>query len=94
MDTGKVNVHFINYLFNSPIGRIQIDMISRKVLGQANVNAQELQDFIFPIPDLKTQNEIVNEVFKIKEVANSLKTKADLNRKEALKEFELAIFKN
>ena len=90
-DTEKINVHFINYLFNSPIGRIQIDMISRQVLGQANVNAQELQNFIFPIPDLKTQEKIVNEVFKIKDAANSLNNKAELNRKEAIKEFEQAI---
>lgn len=92
-DTEKINVHLINYLFNSPIGRTQIDMISRQVLGQANVNAQELQDFIFPIPDLKTQNKIVNKVSKIKEAANSLKEKAELNRKEAIKEFEQVVFK-
>ena len=94
LDTEKVNVYFLNYLFNSPIGRVQIDMISRQVLGQANVNAQELQDFIFPIPDLKTQNRIVNDVSKIKDAAKSLKEKAELNRKEAIKEFEQAIFKN
>lgn len=94
MDTEKVNVHFINFLFNSPIGRIQIDMISRQVLGQANVNAQELQDFIFPIPNLEIQNQIVKDVFKIKELANSLKQKAELNRKEAIMEFEQAIFKS
>ncbi|MCK4796119.1 MAG: restriction endonuclease subunit S [Spirochaetes bacterium] len=93
LDTEKVNVHFINYLFNSPIGRMQIDMISRQVLGQANVNAQELQDFIFPIPDLKTQNKIVQEIFKVKKAVNSLNEKAELNRKEAIKEFEQAIFK-
>jgi type I restriction enzyme, S subunit len=93
LDTEKVNVHYINYLFNSPIGRVQIDMISRQVLGQANVNAQELQDFIFPIPDLDTQNLIVNDVLKIKDEANALKIKAELNRKEAIKEFEQSIFK-
>lgn len=92
-DTKKVNVHFINYLFNSPIGRVQIDMISRQVLGQANVNAQELQDFIFPIPDLNTQNNIVKDVLKIKEEVNSLKLKADLNRKEAIIEFQQGLFK-
>jgi len=93
VDPEKVNVHFINYLFNSPIGRAQIDAISRQVLGQANVNAQELQDFIFPIPDLETQNAIVQEIFKMKEDANSLIEKAELNRKEAIKDFEQAIFK-
>jgi len=94
MDIEKVNVHFINFLFNSPIGRIQIDMISRQVLGQANVNAKELLDFIFPIPNLEIQNKIVKDVFKIKELANSLKQKAELNRKEAIREFEQAIFKS
>ncbi|MEI6435970.1 MAG: restriction endonuclease subunit S [Bacteroidota bacterium] len=94
LDTEKVNAHFINYLFNSPIGRIQIDMISRQVLVQANVNAQELQDFIFPIPDIIIQNKIINEVLKIKESANVLKTKAEINRREAITEFEQAIFNN
>src|ERR1035437_3593421 len=93
-DTEKVNVHFINYLFNSPVGRVQIDIISRQVLGQANVNAQELQDFIFPIPDLPTQNKIVNIISKIKISVNALKNKAELTRIEALNEFERAIFKN
>lgn len=93
LDSEKANVNYINFLFNSPIGRVQIDMISRQVLGQANVNAQELQDFIFPLPDLKTQNQIVADVMSIKEEANALKIRAELNRKEAIKEFEQAIFK-
>lgn len=94
LDTKKINVDYINYLFNSPIGRIQIDIISRKVLGQANINAQELQDFIFPIPDLDTQNAIVKQVSEIKDAANSLREKAELNRKQAIKEFEQVLFKN
>ena len=92
LDTEKVNVQFINYLFNSPLGRVQIDMISRQVLGQANVNAQELQNLIFPIPDLKMQNEIVNNITTIKNVVNSLKEQAENNSKKAIKEFEQAIF--
>ncbi len=94
LDKSKVNTHYINYLFNSPIGRAQIDMISRQVLGQANVNAQELQDFIFPIPDLKSQEKIVMAISKIKNEANDLKQKAENNRKEAIEELEKAIFKN
>ena len=93
-DLNKVNIHYMNYLFNSPIGRIQIDMVSRQVLGQANVNAQELQDFIFPIPDLPTQNKIVNEIFALRKKANKLKEEAEKNRYEALKEFENNIFLN
>lgn len=94
LDTNKVNPHYINCLLNSPIGRVQIDLVSRQVLGQANVNAQELQDFIFPIPDdITIQDGIVQEISGIKKEANALRNKADYNRKKAIKEFEQAIFK-
>lgn len=94
LDITKANVYFINYLFNSSIGRTQIDMISRQVLGQANVNAQELQEFIFPLPDIKTQEKIVATISEIKNEANVLKQRANLNRQEAIKELEQEIFKN
>lgn len=93
LDPKKVNVHFINYLFNSPIGRTQIDMISRQVLGQANVNAQELKQFIFPVPPLAVQNKIIDKILSLKEEARKLKQLAEQNRSEATKEFEEAIFK-
>ena len=69
-------------------------MISRQVLGQANVNAQELQEFIFPLPDIKTQEKIVLKISEIKNEANALKQKAILNRQEAIRELEQDIFKN
>lgn len=94
LDTTKANVYFINFLFNSSVGRTQIDMISRQVLGQANVNAQELQEFIFPLPDIKTQESIVLKISEIKNEANALKQKASLNRQEAIRELEQDIFKN
>ncbi|MCW3162464.1 restriction endonuclease subunit S [Chryseobacterium oryctis] len=94
LNTEIVNVHYINYLFNSLIGRSQIDSISRQVLGQANVNAQELQDFVFPIPNLEIQEDIVSEINKIKLKAESLKQAAEINRINAINEFEEAIFKN
>ncbi len=94
LDSTKANVYFINFLFNSSIGRTQIDMISRQVLGQANVNAQELQEFIFPLPDIKTQEKIVLKISEIKNEANALKQKAILNRQEAIRELEQDIFKN
>lgn len=94
LNTNKVNPHYINYLLNSHIGRVQIDMVSRQVLGQANINAQELQDFIFPIPDdITIQDSIVREISNIKKEANELRYKAECNYKEAINEFEQAIFK-
>jgi type I restriction enzyme, S subunit len=93
-DLRKVNVNFVNYLFNSPIGRVQIDLISRQGLGQANVNAQELQDFIFPIPDLKIQNKIAKKIKNMKLEVNQLKVKGETNKNEAISEFEKLVFKN
>jgi type I restriction enzyme S subunit len=68
----KLDVDYINFLFNSPIGRVQIDLISRQVLGQANVNAQELREFVFPIPDIETQKKIANVALLMKKKQNSL----------------------
>jgi type I restriction enzyme, S subunit len=92
LDTSKVNIEYINYLFNSPILQFQKDMISRKILGQANINAQEMQDFLFPIPPLPIQDEIVSEIKKMKDKVKTLKRDAEVNRKLAIQEFETKIF--
>ncbi len=92
-DPQKVNVDYINYLFNSSIGRTQIDMISRQVLGQANVNSQELQDFIFPIPNLKTQDRISSVIANIKNNSKKLKYMGEIQKLEAISEIEKIIFK-
>ena len=92
LEPSKVDVHYINYLFNSQIGRTQIDMISRQILGQANINSQELQDFVFPIPPKNIQTEIASKIRKMKEEIASLKKEAEEIRKEAKEEFEKKIF--
>ena len=38
VDSNKVDVNYINYLFATKIIRSQIDLLSRQVLGQANIN--------------------------------------------------------
>jgi len=91
-DLSKVNNYYINYLFNSSIGRFQIDMISRKILGQANINSTELQDFIFPIPPISKQKEIASKISSIKTEIKFLRQEAKENRKRAITEFENQIF--
>lgn len=91
-DTSKVNVYYMNYLFNSSIGRTQIDMTSRQILGQANINSQELQEFIFPIPPLLIQNKIVDNINTIKyKIKNNINLSLKL-RSEAASDFEKEIF--
>ncbi len=88
----KADIHFINYLFNSTILGYQKNLVSRQITGQANINAQEMQDFLFPLPPLKTQIIIANHISILKEQIKNLKTKAEQTRKDAIKEFEQEIF--
>ncbi|NJO90648.1 MAG: hypothetical protein HC831_18075 [Chloroflexia bacterium] len=41
----KADNRYINFLFNSSILQYQKDLVSRQITGQANINAQEMQDF-------------------------------------------------
>lgn len=88
----KANLYFINYLFNSLVVRKQIDLISRQVLGQANVNLTELKDFLIPLPPLKIQDKIVKHINSEKDKIKLLKSEAEDLRKQAKTEFETALF--
>ncbi len=90
--TENINPKYMNYLFNSKIGRLQIDMTSRQILGQANINSQELKEFIFPIPELEIQNEIVWILDEFNTRKEYLLSQSINNRKEALETFENALF--
>lgn len=86
------NVDFINLLFNSSILQYQKDMVSRKILGQANINSKEMQDFLFPVPPLDIQNNIV---LKVKDFKDKIKQKllhSETQRQQAITEIESKIF--
>ena len=55
---------FVAYAINSPIGRLQIDALSRQIIGQANVNADELRSLQIPLPPLAIQSEITRTIEK------------------------------
>lgn len=93
LDEHRVNTKFINFLFNSSIGRKQIDITSRQILGQANINSKELREFLFPIPPMEIQNKIVENIEEMRNTINKLLTSAEKNRSDAIKEFEEAIYK-
>lgn len=88
----KANVDYINLLFNSSLLQYQKDMVSRKILGQANINSKELQDFLFPLPSLGIQEEIVNTIKNIKNKIKQLRILSESNRRLAFIEFESKIF--
>jgi type I restriction enzyme S subunit len=53
---------FIAYAINSSIGRLQIDALSRQIIGQANVNTDEIRSLLIPLPPLSIQREIVRRI--------------------------------
>lgn len=53
---------FVAYCINSVIGRQQIDALSRQIIGQANINSQELRSLRLPLPTVDAQKEIMAHI--------------------------------
>ncbi len=86
------DVRYINFLMNSIIGRVQINTISRQVLGQANINSRELQDFTFPFPPLEIQNKIADQIDAWKKEIKTKKEQAEAIKQQAKEVFEKSLF--
>jgi len=61
-DKAKANPDFLSFVINSPIGRRQINALSRQIIGQANINSQELRSLQIPLPPLEIQHKIMDWV--------------------------------
>lgn len=90
----ETNPHYVNFVLNSRIGRLQIDLMSRQILGQANINSEELREILLPIPSLQIQNKIVGELNKLVNAQEELLQNAEQNKSLAMKKFEQSIFIN
>lgn len=94
LDTKKANCYFFNYVFNSPIVRNQINAISRQIIGQANINTEEVGDLKIPLPPLKTQKVIVAKIEKMRAEVQKLRSlSADISY-TAQEQLQSAIVKN
>jgi type I restriction enzyme, S subunit len=91
-DTNRVNPKYVNYLFATSIIRDQIDLISRHILGQANVNTDELKSFVIPLPPFSKQTEIANHIDELKDQKRSLQSQAKTLQEKAKSDFEDVIF--
>lgn len=50
---------YVTAYLASPVGRIQIDAVSRQIAGMTNINAEEIRDLLIPIPKQETQQRVV-----------------------------------
>ncbi|MBU0531051.1 MAG: hypothetical protein ABIG32_03680 [Candidatus Uhrbacteria bacterium] len=79
-DTDLVLPQFLNIFLNSKYGQKQIDRYKRRAVNQANVNAQELQEFFIPILAIDFQQvvaSLVDESWRQLERSISLYTQAE-----------------
>jgi type I restriction enzyme, S subunit len=58
----KADADFLAYVINCPIGRQQINALSRQIIGQANINSVELRGLQIPLPPLPVQKQIMERV--------------------------------
>lgn len=82
---------FIAYCINSIIGRQQIDVLSRQIIGQANINSQELRSLYFLLPPLDIQKEIMKHVEDNRQTIASKQYEADFLKQETQKKIEKLI---
>jgi type I restriction enzyme S subunit len=68
-DKTEVDPSYATYVLNSPIGRSQIDVLSRQIIGQANINAEELRSLLLPLPPTNLQRTLMKQITLIERSA-------------------------
>ncbi len=82
---------FIAYCINSFIGRKQINALSRQIIGQANINSQELRSLLLPLPPLDIQQKIMEHIEINRQVISSQKQEITMLKQETQKKIEKLI---
>ncbi len=90
-DTSRADPDFVAYALNCPIGRQQIDALSRQIIGQANVNSEELRSLQFPMPSASVQRQIVERIAARRAEIAKLKTEAKAAMEAAKADVEAMI---
>ncbi len=83
--------YFQIYLNN--FQKMILELSSKVGVTVESINTDEFLEIPIVLPSLQVQTEITMEVTKFNTIINSLKKQAELNRKEAINQFERAIFK-
>lgn len=76
VNSQKANPYFIAFAINSPIGRQQINALSRQIIGQANINSQEIRSLKLPLPDIEIQHKLARDINDIRQKSTGLKIDA------------------
>jgi type I restriction enzyme S subunit len=60
-DQMRVESEFVSWFLNSPLGRQQVDAVSRQIM-QNNINSEELRGLQIPLPPLAVQQKIIRRL--------------------------------
>ncbi|MCR9217611.1 MAG: restriction endonuclease subunit S [bacterium] len=86
-NTSTMDPRFASHFLNCPLGRQQVDALSRHIM-QNNINSEELRSIEIPIPPIHAQREIVQKIVKGRTNADELRAKAREREKDANAELE------
>jgi len=77
LDQSKAIPEFVSTFLNTKPGRIQIDRVSRQIIGMSNVNAEELQDLLIPLPSIEVQRSLVAGIESARQIRKQKLAQAD-----------------
>lgn len=59
VNTKLIDSQFASDFLSTSTGRLQIDRLSRQIIGMTNINAEEIRQILIPLPALDQQRELV-----------------------------------
>ena len=77
LDQSKALPEFVSAFLGTKAGRLQIDRVSRQIIGMSNVNAEELQDLLIPLPPLDAQRSLVADMESARATRQAKLSQAD-----------------
>ena len=87
------NPYFVNIVLNSKTHREWCNEVKTDALGQSNINAEKLKNFVAPLPPLAEQKEIVSRVEKLLTNVTELENQIT-EREEMTKQLMQSIMKD
>lgn len=82
---------YLAAVVNGPLGRQQIDALSRQAIGQANINSEEIRALQVPVPPLATQKALVAALSERRGKADAAAADARARRDQAMAEVDSMI---